>query len=564
MRNPMSLPKSAVDCFKLYLSSTDYDIFRIFKQNKNGNNPRLKQEYQYYCSHLQEEAKKCSTRNNRLLTRFIKVFSIYLWFKSMLAGSMQFYLETVHFNYENRASEDSFKLLIYNLSLAIGNPLVSLDFLAYIVYIGAACCNLMFQLIVPIHYVNEPVDLIELRLWMSPDFETQRINLLIKIKIDELLQSIDFYQMLCLKATHRSATKQSLEPIYNLASKQDSEERSFEIQVMDRLNESRRQLINYKTQTELVKPKLYSSEGCRSFAYSADKISIYCCGFFIIWYSFSVAIFFIIDLSSTCKAKNQPSTSMIKCHNMSPQEIVFLAELLLMSFLSLQAFFGYELVFLLASKLQLDLIRELRASLMNCLKELAKLTTCHYGQPPTRSELATVNYSLLETLTKVVIIRSDLKNSISTTTKIVSVFFVNSLILLVMMLVMQDGEDSKKLNGNLAFYIINIICSIIVLNCMFLICANIYIKYVNCTEKSYWTLLAESAIIKTRMLENGNNWRGSELDYNLTLRLWQKLAYSANFTRHLYKVRPLNLIGLDYEKILSLNFFIVSLYSLRH
>lgn len=527
------------------------------------------------------------------------LFAFIVWFflKSLV-------ISTIHILKPRGYDEANSSWLILNcLSYFLGNPFSGLADVAVFIMMGSSCSSFVYLFIMPLYYAQKPMQMGSLRFLLDPSRERKRADLLIDEKLDQILASIQFYQLNQLKqyTAHKSIGSANLTIHQRPALAEDRQVLSSSVSSdiihqrlqrrqqrpvdlrecknkLELLELNRKQLLYYKRHKWILSLYHYSDE---MFKLIERDIIYLMIGLHLVYHIWMFIILLVV-FSTSAKIKCTATVKTISlCHPFvvfNWKELWYAGEFIINLIASLHTFTIHFVMLALLIRSQSVIIRNISLELNKCLDCLRqrnveiklKLSRLN-GREFLKEEFTTKAYKeserrldqlVLKTLIRMQLYEEDLKIG-SHSMSVLMVAYG----LLIFVAAAATISTQRLVTPDLLFMRQQFVIYIwLVSNTCAVICAHIFAQVLD-FQQICWSTMAESSLYQELKCSITCEKRINDVDLthscntNYTVVLWRKMIYTANENWKQFVVRPLG-IDITYRRVLELNFFIVSFYSL--
>lgn len=471
------------------------------------------------------------------------------------------------------------------LAFLTADPYASLGEISIIIFLCTGTSNLVYLVLFPAYFNRKPMQMTALRFILDPNRERQRVDLLIGERLDAILSSIQFYRLNQLK-DYAKCTANPLkfkiqlrsEAIYRSIALDQQEQRTFTARdcssKLESLERNRKQLLRYKRQRWISRPNNYSCGTFKLIEWDMILLVIGLHSFNFIWLLALSGFLLYAATQNECEATVK---TLYLCHPFKVfnwKELWFGAEFNMTLLYSFVSFTIHVVILFLMVHGQLIIVSCIKSELTTCLEYLRNKnykTEWNLSHPEgggAQNQLAKglkdgeedcLDELMLRTLIRLQLYQEDLRlGSKPISELLLGYFFIIS--------VFGTVTLSAKEFTNTDLFIIRqqiIIYLWVLVNFWTVACAHIVARVLD-YQRVCWSILAESSIgqqlCRTVTCSRNNGATHSCNDTYLS-ELWRRMIFKTNYNLRQFIVSPIG-IDITYRRVLQLNFFLVSFYSL--
>ena len=468
---------------------------------------------------------------------------------ALIARQYLIYETTMSKGSESRQSGWIEFATIQRLCRAFSSPMIYAgDVLIFSYFLGPFQMSVLLFFI-PYFYSKKLLNMAVLRYILKPNLEVKRVDLLIESQMQMIENSVhQFWRSISYFASNREGRQ--------------------ELEAIQRCESILRLLNKFRQEKHLFRPNIYS------MAYQNKPVHLFIYPFTVvlvlIWCNSFVFLLVPFALKAKCNEFKLEKCTAFEI--LEPFEWLNIIELaIFLNSLALMYGIHQDLQFLLFSN-QIQMIYTTRAQLDKQLNKLIEsnnqLRKLQFSRRIDESNRYVVDSvkkdcdkSLLKTLIQVLVDQSELADnatSISETTMHL-LFSVTGILLsmgLTSGLQRQRSAILRQFTYSSLFFATNLIATV---------CAHLFSQVVS-LEKVFWSILCERKIncqllnLLRRRNSLTSSTSSSEQTDCMTI-LWNKFAVSSSNYSSRFCVQPLRM-QITYRRVIELNFFVVSIYTL--
>lgn len=528
-----TLPVSGLDPFGVLTDSATK------KRSQAGHSSQL---------HLEQ-----GDETGRRIVRFVRALSIYLLVKMSLVSCIQYH--HLEMKLSKRPQLDRRDLSgVLTVEWLLGNPYGILADFAFYLYLGMTG-QLVFGLFLE-SLDRRKLDMCHLRFLLRPQLERARVESAVKQRLRELNVWINSHPRLQLelargrRGASTPSARQRLEMMLEYVLQQKC---SHELKRSARL-----------IPVASLVPEVYSEHWHEKLSHLRDRFLIWTMLCLIVM---SLAIYIVafreIRAAHVCGASRELSANKTlaqlvdyNCKRMTAADLVCMAEMAMMAVITV----CMELQWIAASGASFlghaQLIKSIRASLCRCNKQLALAQQMTGAEIDERAPILDhINSLMLRQLAQFMVNEIELQNGVSSLTHCTTYFSYT--VLCATFLHTMTARVSNPVTQPLKTMVLCIIW--LGFNALGFTCAHSHARHV-ALLKHCWSVSARLTEICSKgapRARNAPKLKGSLM----LLTMWQRLVVSAGNNVWRCLVRPLG-IGLNFERIIELNFFALLLLTI--